>query len=62
MSYLSLYLIGPDGGCIDDNVPDGDVPNGGYLLLSKDPVPAVLKPEAVAVTNPFKLIDDNVPK
>jgi hypothetical protein len=34
MSHLSLYLIWPDGGCIDDDVTDGDVPNGRNLVLT----------------------------
>ncbi len=60
--YLSLYLVRPDSGGVDYDVPDGDVPDGGHLLLGEDPVPAVLEPEPVAVANPFELVADYVPK
>ena len=62
LSHLFLNLIRTDGGGVDDDVPDGDVPDGGHLVPTEDSIPAVLEPETVAVTNPLELIPNNVSK
>jgi hypothetical protein len=36
MAYLSLYLIRPDRGCLEDVVPYGDSLNYHNLLLTKE--------------------------
>jgi hypothetical protein len=54
--------VRPDGRGVDNDVPDGDVSDGGHLLLGENPVPAVFEPEAIAVANPFELVANNVPR